>query len=86
MLCDGGMDELNIIFPKVKPNRQAGTLVMKRMALVARMKLSSDMAAPGIEPSTEGRRPGCQLLSYSPGSIVLCDVAALLCVILVTNT
>ena len=51
---DGWMDELNVTFTKVRPIRQAETTVMRRMALVARMKLPSNMAAPGIEPGSRG--------------------------------
>ena len=36
-------------FVWVKPNRQAGTMAMRRMALVARMKLLLNMATPCIE-------------------------------------
>ena len=47
---DGWMREFNVTFAQVRPNRQAGTMVMRRMALVTRMKLSPNMAAQGIEP------------------------------------
>ena len=39
------MREFNVTFAQVRPNRQTGTMVMRRMALLARMKLSSYMAA-----------------------------------------
>ena len=37
------------------PNRQAGTTVMRLTALEARMKLPSNMAAPGIKPGSMQR-------------------------------
>ena len=46
---DEWMGEFNITFTKIRHNRQAGTLVMTWMALVARMKLPSNMAAQGFE-------------------------------------
>ena len=46
--------ELNATFAQVRPNTQTGTTVKRRMALVARMKLPSKMAAPGIEPRSRG--------------------------------
>ena len=51
---DGWMREFNATFAKVRPNRQAGTTVMRGMALVARMKHLSNMAALGIEPGFRG--------------------------------
>ena len=42
---DGWMREFNVTFAKVRPNRQAGTTVMRPTALLARMKLPSNMAA-----------------------------------------
>ena len=36
--------ELNITFAVIGLNRQTGTMVMRQMALVARMKLPSNMA------------------------------------------
>ena len=48
------MREFNVTFAYVRPNKQAGTMVMRWMALVARMKLPSIMAAPGIEPGSRG--------------------------------
>ena len=39
------MTEFNITFAKVRPNRSAGTMVLRMMALVARIKLPSNMAA-----------------------------------------
>ena len=44
------MDELmsNVIFTKVRPNQLAETTGMSQMALLAKMKLSSDMAVLGI--------------------------------------
>ena len=51
---DGWMREFNVTFASVRPNRQAGTTVMRRTALVARMKLPSNMAATGIEPGSRG--------------------------------
>ena len=49
---EGWMGEFNVTFAWVRPNRQAGTMAMRQMALVARMKLSSNMAEPGIEPKS----------------------------------
>ena len=46
----GWMREFNATFAWVRPNRQARTTVMRWMALVARIKLPSNMAAPEIEP------------------------------------
>ena len=46
-MMDGRMREFNITFAKVRPNRQAGTMVMTRMALVARVKRLSNMASRG---------------------------------------
>ena len=43
------MIEFNVTLARVRPNRQAWTTVMRQMALAARMKLPSNMAAPGIE-------------------------------------
>ena len=57
---------LNVTFGLMRPNRQAWTTVMRWMTLVAKMKLLSYMAAPGIEPSPEVRSWGCWPLSYSP--------------------
>ena len=51
---DGWMREFEITFTEVRPNRQMGTMVMRRMALVARKKLWSNMAVPRIEPSSRG--------------------------------
>ena len=51
---DGWMREFNATFAYVRPNRQAGTTVMRWMALVARMKRPSNMAAPGVEPGSRG--------------------------------
>ena len=51
---DGWMREFNATFALVRPNRQTGTTVMEQKALVARMKLPSNMAAPGIEPGSRG--------------------------------
>ena len=48
------MREFNATFAQVRPNRQAGTTVMRWTALVARMKFPSNMAAPGIEPGSRG--------------------------------
>ena len=48
------MTEFNITFAKVRPNRSAGTMVLRMMALVARIKLLSNMAAPGAEPGSRG--------------------------------
>ena len=42
------MDEFNVTFTYVRFDRQAGTMIMRCMALVARMKLPSNMAALGI--------------------------------------
>ena len=39
-----------VILVLVRPDRLAGTIVMRRMALVARMELPSDTEALGIEP------------------------------------
>ena len=44
---DVWMREFYFTFAQVKHKRQAGTTVMRRMALVVRMKLPSNMAAPG---------------------------------------
>ena len=41
------MRDFYVIFGQV---RWAGTMVMRSMALLARMKLLSNMVAPGIEP------------------------------------
>ena len=46
---DACMREFYITFIFVRPDRPAGTTVMRRVALVARMKLPSNMAAPGTE-------------------------------------
>ena len=46
--------EFNAIFAQVRPNRQTGTMVMRRMALAARRKPPSNMAAPEIEPGSRG--------------------------------
>ena len=51
---DGWMREFTITSAKLRPNRQPGTTVMMWMALVARMKLPSNMAALGIEPGSRG--------------------------------
>ena len=51
---DGWMREFNVTFASVRPNRKAGTTIMRLMALVTRMKLPSNMAAPGIEPWSRG--------------------------------
>ena len=61
------------------PNRQAGTTVTRQMALMARMKLQSNMVVPGIElssrkigaqsglnPAPENRSSGRLPLSYGP--------------------
>ena len=56
---DGWMREFNITFAQARPNRQAGTTVIREMAIEARMKLPSNMVAPGIEPGPEVRSPGC---------------------------
>ena len=45
---DGWLREFNVTFARVRHNRQAGTIVMRRMALAARMKLPSNMVAPGM--------------------------------------
>ena len=47
---DGWMREFNVTLPLVRPNRQAGTTVMRRMAFVDRMKLPSNMTAPELNP------------------------------------
>ena len=47
------------------PSRQAGTMAMRGMALVARMKLAYNMAAGELNPGPELRSPGCLRLSYS---------------------
>ena len=44
---DRWMRELNVTFAKVRLNRQAWATVMRQMALVARMKHPSSMAALG---------------------------------------
>ena len=51
------MREFNTTFAQVMPNRQAGTMVMRCMELMAGMKLPSNMAAAGIEP--EAKSSGC---------------------------
>ena len=48
------MGEFKIILTYVRLNRQAGTMVMRQTALVARMKLPSNIAAQGIEPGSRG--------------------------------
>ena len=48
----GRMREFNVTLAQVRPNRQAGTTVMRRMALMARIKLPSSMGP-------EVRSPGC---------------------------
>ena len=53
----GWMRDFNIAFAQVRPNRQAGTTVMRQMALAARLKLQTNMAAPGIEPGSRGQEP-----------------------------
>ena len=57
LIADGWLREVIITFANLRSNRQAGTMLMRRMALVARMKLSSGMAAPGIEPGSRGYEP-----------------------------
>ena len=47
---EGWMREFNVTFTYLRPNRQAGTTIMRRMALVARMKRLCNKVAPGIEP------------------------------------
>ena len=42
--------EFNFTFALVRPNRQAGIMVMRSMALVARMKLPFYIATPVIKP------------------------------------
>ena len=54
MWMDGWIREFNVTFTQGKPNRQTGTTVMRRMAFVARLKLLSNMVAPGIEPGSRG--------------------------------
>ena len=49
------MREYNATFTEVRPNRQVGTMVMWRMALVARMKLPSNMVAAVIEPGSKAK-------------------------------
>ena len=49
-MLSGCVREFKVIFALVRPNRLAGTTVMRRIALVARMKLPSNIAALGIEP------------------------------------
>ena len=51
---DGWMREFDITLVQIRPNTQAGTKAMTQVALVARMKFLSNMAAPGIEPRTRG--------------------------------
>ena len=48
------MREFYITFAWVRPNREAATTVVRRAALVARMKVASNMAATGIEPESRG--------------------------------
>ena len=48
------MREFNVTFAMVRSNTQTGTTVMRQMAIVARMKLPSIMAAPGIESGRLG--------------------------------
>ena len=38
---DGWMREFNVTFAKVRPNRQAGTMVMRRTALVTQAEISN---------------------------------------------
>ena len=55
--------ELNATFIQVKPNRQAGKIVMRQIALVSRIKLFSNMTAPGIEPGSRSGAHGCRALT-----------------------
>ena len=43
---DGWITEFYITFAKVRPNKQAGIMAMRRMALVTRTKIMPNMAAP----------------------------------------
>ena len=52
-------------FTSLSPIGKAGTTVMRRMALVARMKLLSSMAATGSYLGPEIRSSECLHLSYS---------------------
>ena len=51
------MREFNVTFAWVRPNRRTGTTVMMQVALVARIKLPSNMVAPWIEPAFIGLKP-----------------------------
>ena len=64
MLTVGWMREFNVTFAYVKPHRQAGTMVMRWVALAARMKPPSNMTAPGFNPGPDVRCPECLPLSY----------------------
>ena len=49
---------------------------MRRMALVARMKLPSNMAAPGIEPGSRGYEPRMLTTRLRPQALWRCGVTA----------
>ena len=51
---DGWRREFNVTFTQGRLNRQAGTIVMRQMALVARMNIPSNAAAQGIESKITG--------------------------------
>ena len=72
---DGWITEFYITFAKVRPNKQAGITVMRRITLVARMKLPSNMAAPGNEPRSRGqelRMLTTELRPQAPILVLLC--------------
>ena len=47
-----GLTDRRIFGPVVRLNRQPGNMVVKQVALVARMKLTSNLAIHGIEPGS----------------------------------
>ena len=50
----GGQESLMSLLPFERTSRQTGTTVMRQMTVVARMKLPSELAAPGIELGSRG--------------------------------
>ena len=53
-MMDGWIREFDITFVYIRSIKQSGTTVMRKDALVAWMKLSSNMATPGTEPGSRG--------------------------------
>ena len=78
---DGWIREFNVTFALVSSNRQTGTMVMMQTALMARMKLPSNMQHQGSNSGTEVRSPERLPQSYNPRPVAVdrgrCDFKSL---------